>query len=69
MIQDDATAERKRPRDPNPAENPKLFCCARRGRETTIVSVVAPWWGYLSSYTRLYCKIGRGLRPQVDACI
>ncbi len=35
-----------------PAESSeKLFCCARGG-EATLLSTVAPWWGYLSRYLR-----------------
>ncbi len=33
-----------------PAESSEtLFCCVRGG-EATLLSTVAPWWGYLSSY-------------------
>ena len=47
----DARQQRRRPRDSSSAENP-FFSVALGGGGTTIASVVAPWWSYLSSYNR-----------------
>jgi len=49
-------------RRPSPAENNFIFLACIRGRgggyttRQSIVVIVAPWWGYLSSYKKSTIK-------------